>query len=62
MFGRELKVTLINRADALATMATLVMGESTEMTPVAIIHGLPPDDVDEPARAAIRPLEEDMFR
>lgn len=62
LFGRELKVTLINRADALATMATLVMGESTEMTPVAVIHGLPPDDVDEPARTAIRPLEEDMFR
>jgi coenzyme F420-0:L-glutamate ligase / coenzyme F420-1:gamma-L-glutamate ligase len=62
MFGRELKVTLINRADALATMATLVMGETTEMTPAAVIHGLPPDDVDEPARLAIRPLEEDMFR
>ena len=62
MFGRELKVTLINRADALATMATLVMGESTEMTPVAVIQGLPPDPVDEPARAAIRPAEEDMFR
>jgi len=62
MFGRELKVTLINRADALATMATLVMGESTEMTPAAVIRGLPPDGVDEPARMAIRPLEEDMFR
>ncbi|MGA1370559.1 MAG: coenzyme F420-0:L-glutamate ligase [Pseudomonadales bacterium] len=62
LYGRELKVTLINRADALATMATLVMGESTEMTPAAIIRGLEPDDVDEPARSAIRPLEEDMFR
>lgn len=62
LFGRELKVTLINRADAFATMATLVMGETTEMTPVAVIRGLPADDVDEPARSAIRPLEEDMFR
>jgi len=62
LFGRELKVTLINRADALATMATLVMGESTEMLPAAVIRGLPPDAADEPARAAIRPLEEDMFR
>ncbi|HAR31871.1 MAG TPA: coenzyme F420-0:L-glutamate ligase [Gammaproteobacteria bacterium] len=62
LFGRELKVTLINRADALATLATLVMGESTEMTPAAIIRGLPPDTADEPARNAIRPLEEDMFR
>jgi coenzyme F420-0:L-glutamate ligase/coenzyme F420-1:gamma-L-glutamate ligase len=62
LFGRELKVTLINRADAFATMATLVMGETTEMTPVAVIRGLPADDVDEPARSAIRPLDEDMFR
>ena len=35
---------------------------STEMTPAAIIRGLPPDTADEPARNAIRPLEEDMFR
>jgi coenzyme F420-0:L-glutamate ligase / coenzyme F420-1:gamma-L-glutamate ligase len=62
LFGRELKVTLINRADSLATMATLVMGETTERTPVALISGLPPDGVDEPARGTIRPLEEDMFR
>jgi coenzyme F420-0:L-glutamate ligase / coenzyme F420-1:gamma-L-glutamate ligase len=62
LFGRELKVTLINRADALATMATLAMGETTERTPVALIRGLPSDDVDEPARNAVRPLEEDLFR
>jgi coenzyme F420-0:L-glutamate ligase / coenzyme F420-1:gamma-L-glutamate ligase len=62
LFGRELKVTLINRADSLATMATLVMGETTERTPVALIRGLPPDHADEPARGVIRPLEEDMFR
>jgi len=62
MFGRELKVTLINRADALATMATLVMGETTEATPVALIRGMPPEDADEPARSVVRPLQEDMFR
>lgn len=62
LFGRELKVTLINRADTLATMATLVMGETTERTPVALVRGLAPDDADEPAASAIRPLEEDMFR
>jgi coenzyme F420-0:L-glutamate ligase / coenzyme F420-1:gamma-L-glutamate ligase len=62
LFGRELKVTLINRADSLATMATLVMGETTERTPVALISGLPPDDADEPARVTVRPAEEDMFR
>lgn len=62
MFGRELKVTLINRADAIATAATLVMGETTEMTPVVVVRGLGIDDVDEPASSCIRPLEEDMFR
>jgi coenzyme F420-0:L-glutamate ligase / coenzyme F420-1:gamma-L-glutamate ligase len=62
LYGRELKVTLINRADAIATMATLVMGETTERTPVVLVRGLPADDADEPARIAIRPLEEDMFR
>ncbi len=62
IYGRELKVTLINRADALATMATLVMGETTERTPVAVIRGLPPDDVDEPASSIIRPLHEDLFK
>ena len=62
MFGRELKVTVINRADAIATAAILVMGETTERTPVALVRGLPPDEVDEPARSVIRPLEEDLFR
>lgn len=62
LFGRELKVTMINRADSLATAAILVMGETTERTPVALIRGLPPDDADESARSVIRPLEEDLFR
>ena len=62
LFGRELKVTLINRADAIATAATLIMGETTEMTPVVIVRGLPLDQADETAASCIRPLDEDMFR
>lgn len=62
LYGRELAVTMINRADALATMATLAMGETTERTPVALIRGLPADDVDEPASSIVRPLDEDLFR
>jgi coenzyme F420-0:L-glutamate ligase/coenzyme F420-1:gamma-L-glutamate ligase len=62
IYGRELQVTLIHRADSLATMAILVMGETTERTPVALIRGLPADPVDEPARLMVRPLEEDLFR
>lgn len=62
IYGRELAVTMINRADGLATLATLAMGETTERTPVAVIRGLPADDVDEPATSIVRPLAEDLFR
>jgi coenzyme F420-0:L-glutamate ligase/coenzyme F420-1:gamma-L-glutamate ligase len=62
IYGRELKVTLINRADSIATAATLVMGETTERTPVALVRGLPPESTSGTAREIVRPLDEDMFR
>ena len=64
IYGRELKVTLINRADALASAATLVMGETTEKLPLALIQGLPSETVEDHQNAAAinRPLEEDLFR
>ncbi|MEM9620831.1 MAG: coenzyme F420-0:L-glutamate ligase [Pseudomonadota bacterium] len=66
IYGRELKVTLINRADALAAAATLVMGETTEKIPLALIRGLPLEDTGQTSMqtAAIinRPLDEDLFR
>jgi coenzyme F420-0:L-glutamate ligase/coenzyme F420-1:gamma-L-glutamate ligase len=62
IYGRELKVTLINRADSIATAATLIMGETTERTPVALVRGFPAEETDQRARDAIRPLDEDMFR
>ncbi len=62
IFGRELKVTLINRADAIATMATLLMGETTERIPAALVRGLPPDDTNDTAQLINRPLEEDLFK
>ena len=62
IYGRELKVTLINRADALAGAATLVMGETTEKIPVVIISGMPPETSTDTARQINRPLEEDLFR
>ena len=64
-FGRELKVTLINRADAIASAATLVMGETTERMPVAIFRGLPlvvRHNGEQTAAIINRPLEEDLFR
>ena len=62
LYGRELKVTLINRADAIAAFATLAMGESTERTPLAIVSGYEAEDVcDASAADIIRPLEDDLF-
>ena len=62
IYGRELKVTLINRADAIAAAATLAMGETTEKVPVAIARGLPVEDIGQTAAMINRPLEEDLFR
>lgn len=62
LFGRELKVTLINRADALAGAATLVMGETTEAIPAALIRGLPVDSSAGNAKDINRPIAEDLFR
>lgn len=61
LYGRELKVTVINRADAIAAAAVLIMGETSERTPVAIVRGLPAEDSTQLARGCIRPLAEDLF-
>ncbi len=61
-FGRELKVTLINVADAIANAATLVMGETTEQIPVALVRGLAAADIGQAASIINRPLAEDLFR
>ena len=62
LYGRELKVTLINRADSLASAATLAMGETTERTPAALIRGFHAEQSGQSASAIPRPLEEDLFR
>ena len=62
LYGRELKVTLINRADALAGAATLLMGETTEKIPLVLIRGLEPFEGSGGACDIPRPLEDDMFR
>ena len=62
LFGRELKVTLINRADAIAAFATLGMGETTERTPLAIVSGYETEfECEDSAADIIRPKEEDLF-
>ena len=63
LYGRELKVTLINRADSIAAAATLAMGETSERTPAALVRGLAPQTQGgQSAQAIVRPLEEDLFR
>ena len=62
LYGRELRVTLSNRADAIAAAATLLMGETTEKIPVAIARDMANLDSDDTAQAINRPLEEDLFR
>ena len=62
LFGRELKVTVINRIDSLAATACLLMGESVQKTPAVLIKGLAPEESTQTARDLIRPIAEDMFR
>lgn len=62
LYGRELKVTLINRADALAGAATLVMGETTEAIPAALIRDMAAEDSADTSAMINRPVAEDLFR
>ena len=61
LYGRELQVTLISRADAIASAANLVMGETTSKIPLALVRGIDPRGGDSLALDIIRPTEEDMF-
>ena len=70
LYGRELKVTLINRADGLAAAATLAMGETVERTPAALIRGRiagarahgRAGQRRQRAADIVRPAAEDLFR
>ena len=62
LFGRELKITLANRADSIATAAVLVMGETSERIPAALVRGFPPKSPEGNAAAINRPLSEDLFQ
>jgi F420-0:gamma-glutamyl ligase len=41
LFGRKLKMTQLNLIDAIATSAVMMMGESDEQTPLALVSGAP---------------------
>ena len=62
IYGRELRATLSNRADAIAAGAALLMGETTERTPAVLVRGLAPESSADTARLIDRPLAQDLFR
>jgi coenzyme F420-0:L-glutamate ligase / coenzyme F420-1:gamma-L-glutamate ligase len=62
--GRELEATIVAFADEIASASGLVMGKAARV-PVAIVRGARPALADAPAtpaRALIRPPDEDLFR
>lgn len=65
LFGKPLRVTHINVADALAVSAVFNMGESSECTPLAVVSDIPHVDFNELAHnineIAIDP-QEDLYR
>jgi putative folate metabolism gamma-glutamate ligase len=67
IFGRQLQMTKVNVADALAAAAVLVMGEGSEQTPLAVIDNLPfvtfqeRDPTAEELRQRWITLEDDLY-
>lgn len=61
LFGRKLQVTVINRADSIATAAMLIMGETTERVPAALVRGFQPEQSQQSASDSLRPAVEDLF-
>ncbi len=66
IFGRELVVTLVAAADEMAAGASLVMGQTSEKTPVVLVRGYAPKEPEAAelrgVRPLIRPRETDLFR
>jgi len=66
IYGRELLVTQVAAADELAAGASLVMGQTTEKTPVVLVRGYKPRDPTDKSLRGVQPLirskEEDLFR
>lgn len=65
-YGNELRVTQVAAADELAAGASLVMGQTTEKTPVVLVRGYQPRSPADPQQRGVKPLirprEMDMFR
>jgi len=66
IYGRELKVTLVAAADEMAAGASLVMGQTSEKTPIVLVRGYRPREPEDQAlrgvKPLIRPKAMDLFR
>ena len=65
LFGRELKVTAAAVADELAAGASVMMGQTTEKTPVVLVRGYPlplKSSVESGVRNLLRDEKQDLFR
>ena len=62
LHGRLLEVSQTGLADAIASAAVLVMGEGDEALPLARVRGVRRHGPPAPARALLRPREQDVFR
>jgi len=62
IFGRELQMTKINRADAFAAAAVVAMGEGRERRPLAVLTGMECEfsDHTDPSELQI-PLKDDLY-
>ena len=60
--GRKLKTTLVNLADALATTATVLMGEADEQSPLCVIENAPVKFVEKTDPTELKyPPEDDLY-
>ncbi len=62
LFGYQLRVTQVAAADELAAAASLLMGQTTEFTPVVHVRGFPYTLREGSLTELIRPKELDLFR
>ncbi len=62
LFGYELLHTEVGTADEVAAVASLLMGQAAEGTPVVLIRGLNLPAIDGQAKDLIRPPELDLYR
>lgn len=66
IYGRELMVTEVAAADEMAAGASLVMGQTSEKTPVVLVRGYKPKEPTDNSRVGVQPLirekQMDLFR